>query len=366
MKNITWKTASDHCISSGMNLCIMKDLCVSVSDMPRDFITRASKDKYVPVGDAYNDWVYLGPKRINRCKRITEVAGPPVWKGEGCEDVIKPSKPFQRFCQSSSGIYCCQRPNKMADLIPHPVAVYISSYEENNEEFHTFSLNDESDALTSMKKVSKGLKKITLMSLKVDGKFEDPIYFCSRLMTENGKQVEYFHVSNKWCNWGWKLNFYLYGSFTRLPDTQRYVAKAIGLKKKLRSQVSVNGSVSIASSDFIFYGPEFTDKTHAEFHSVKETDKKTCNDETVLLTSQRGNIQSEDLEISNDNVNCRWKIRAPSNGVVKITFFRMKLTPKSVSSKSNSTRKVRLINLVVYSCRLYARAPLCRKFHDHV
>lgn len=335
MKLSPWKNASDRCVSLGMRLCLKKDLCMysrsSSSEVPKLFVKRSIQDKYVPVGDTYNDWVYLGPRKVNQCQRMTEYAGPPVWKGKECNQAVKTSKIFLRFCQSSSGIYCCRKSDKPT-LLPYPVSVNVGRFSHGNSIFYSFSLDNtpkvDSRKITLEKdaKIPTDVKKFSLMSTRVDGKFEDPIFFCSRqVKKENGDLVEYFYVSNKWCNWGWTLNFYLYGSLKPLSDAQRFEANAVDFGKNLRTRLTVNDKLTRSAGSFAFYGPKFHDDAHVEFFTEQEA-KTSCNIEPTLLTSVEGLINSREMDTNNGT--CRWKIRAPPDSVVKINFLRLYLKPR--------------------------------------
>lgn len=322
VNNTSWQMASDRCQESGMQLCMKKNLCVFARrmavDVPRRFIQRFSSDKYVAVADTYNEWLYIGPQASKRCQRITEVEGPPVWKGKGCSDAERPSGKFTEFCQASSGFYCCKTPTDVLDIAPHPINVYIGRFPRKNIVHYTYFLEPPKHAQNASfksKKASTDFETFSLMSRKTDGKFEEPIFFCQQ-SNANGN----YYVTDKWCPIGWSMKFFMYGSLSHVPESQRYEAKTSGFRNSLRSTVTTERTPCLNDASFVFYGPKFEDEVH----------KAICRKESVLLTSENGIISSKGTE-SSAVVECRWKVRAQPNSIVKIKFIKMSMAPSKES-----------------------------------
>lgn len=342
---IQWDTASERCSTVGKRLCMKKDLCVysnvRSSDVPRMFVKHSLRHKYVPIADTYNEWLYLGLQTSEQCQRLTKSEGPPVWNGAKCDNAIRPSGKFLKFCRAESGYYCCHRTIKTAALVPHPVAIFITRFQHRNGTYYSFTLNGPQNMKKSSTSPRKqtiqagGLTKITLMSGSLKGQFEDVIFFCSRnLELGEGEHIDYHYVSSKWCPYGWNIDFYMYGSLKQMANTQGYVATSLGPGSNLRTQLSAYDNVSMLSqSSFVFFGPKYSDGNHMKIYS-EPTVMPVCGSQTLLRTSPNGIISSDEMTSSNTTT-CRWKISAPSNCVVRIKFSRLNLSPPgdSVSSE---------------------------------
>lgn len=303
---------------------------------------------WIPIADQYNEWMFLGPKRLKRCEKLSESEGPPFWAPKACQINFNPPQETQKktvFCATRKGYFCCNKTASINQADPHSKSIYIFTRTENNSPQYLFTrdeyLNErmwkkDQGSWRKSGKLEGDVSKITLMSGYVRGRFEDPVYFCYRPYRNSGNLVTTQHkVSKTWCEGRWSFNFFMYGNYSNdaANDTelQRLIVGNSPSKVK-HSRISLQESRKFPEA-FSIYGPSHSSNPHHFTHRNRIEDDDACNGKTVILNTKTGIITSPaypskyNTKIAR-NVNCTWKIVGPFGAIVKISFKSMKLSAK--------------------------------------